>query len=72
MKLLLIYNFGIEHSEEEIDAVKYPIDVMKLDGRANFVGVFGLTGGFEGVFSNDAARDSNYSANESYSGKRKG
>ena len=48
-------NFGIEHSDEEIDAVHYPIDVMKLDGRANFVGVFGLTGGFEGVFSNDVA-----------------
>jgi hypothetical protein len=48
-------NFGIEHLEEENDAVDYPIDVMKLDGRADFVGVFGLTGGFEGVFSNDAA-----------------
>jgi hypothetical protein len=48
-------NFGIEHVEEDIDAVKYPIDVMKLDGRADFVGVFGLTGGFEGVFTNDAA-----------------
>jgi hypothetical protein len=48
-------NFGIEHLEEDIDAVDYPIDVMKLDGRADFVGVFGLTGGFEGVFSNDVA-----------------
>lgn len=49
-------NLGAEHLEEEIDAVDYPIDVMKLDGKANFVGVFGLTGGFEGVFSNDSAR----------------
>ena len=48
-------NFGIEHGEQEIDAVKYPVDVMKLDGRADFVGVFGLTGGFEGLFSNDVA-----------------
>lgn len=48
-------NFGVEHDEEEIDAIKYPIDVMKLDGRADFVGVFGLTGGFEGVFTNDVA-----------------
>jgi hypothetical protein len=48
-------NFGIEHLDEDIDAVKYPIDVVKLDGHADFVGVFGLTGGFEGVFSNDAA-----------------
>jgi hypothetical protein len=49
------FNFGIEHLDEDIDAVQYPIDVMKLDGVANFVGVFGLTGGFEGIFSNDAA-----------------
>jgi len=48
-------NFGIERLEEDLDAVNYPVDVMKLDGIANFVGVFGLTGGFEGVFSNDAA-----------------
>jgi hypothetical protein len=50
-----IINFGIERGEEEIDAVKYPIDVQKLEGRADFVGVFGLTGGFEGVFTNDVA-----------------
>jgi hypothetical protein len=48
-------NFGIDHGEEDIDRINYPIDVMKLDGRADFVGVFGLTGGFEGVFSNDVA-----------------
>lgn len=48
-------NFGVEHLEEEIDAVDYPIDVVKLDGRAEFEGVFGLTGDFEGVFSNDVA-----------------
>jgi hypothetical protein len=48
-------NFGIENLSEEIDAVDYPVDVVKLDGRAEFVGVFGLTGGFEGVFSNDDA-----------------
>ena len=48
-------DFGVEHLDEEIDAVDYPIDVMKLEGRADFVGVFGLTGGFDGVFTNDAA-----------------
>jgi len=48
-------NFGVEHLEENIDAVDYPVDVIKLEGRADFVGVFGLTGGFEGVFTNDAA-----------------
>jgi hypothetical protein len=48
-------DFSVEHLDEEIDAVDYPIDVMKLEGRADFVGVFGLTGGFDGVFTNDAA-----------------
>jgi hypothetical protein len=48
-------NFGVEHSEEEIDAVDYPVDVVKLDGFADFVGVFGLTGSFNGLFSNDVA-----------------
>ena len=47
--------FGVENTEEEIDAVDYPIDVVKLTGRAEFVGIFGLTGAFEGVFSNDKA-----------------
>ncbi len=48
-------NFLDEASDIEIDAVDYPIDVVRIDGRADFVGIFGLTGGFEGWFSNDAA-----------------
>jgi hypothetical protein len=48
-------NLGGENLKEEVDAVDYPVDVVKVDGRAEFVGVFGLTGGFEGVFSNDLA-----------------
>ena len=48
-------NFLDEASDMEIDAVNYPIDVVRIDGRADFVGIFGLTGGFEGWFSNDAA-----------------
>ena len=48
-------NLGVEQLKEEIDAVDYPVDVIKLDGRADFVGVFGLTGAFEGLFSNDVA-----------------
>jgi len=49
-------DFTVEHGQEEIDAVNYPIDVVHFEGEAKFVGVFGLTGGFEGWFSNDAAR----------------
>ena len=40
----------------EIDAVKYPVETVFLDGRADFVGVVGMTGGFRGWFSNDRAR----------------
>jgi hypothetical protein len=40
----------------EIDAVKYPIDVLHFKGKATFVGVLGLTGDFQGWFSNDDAR----------------
>ncbi len=49
------FNFSRELDEEEIDSVQYPIEVVLFDGRADFVGVFGLTGGFRGRFSNDVA-----------------
>ena len=49
-------DFTVEHAEEEIDAVNYPVDVVHFTGEAGFVGILGLTGGFEGWFSNDAAR----------------
>jgi hypothetical protein len=48
-------NFLNERTEMEIDAVGYPIEVNHFEGRADFVGVFGMTGGFEGWFSNDVA-----------------
>ncbi len=48
-------NFTGERTKEKIDAVDYPIDVIYFEGQANFIGVFGLTGGFEGWFSNDSA-----------------
>ncbi len=48
--------FPGERTKEEIEAVKYPIDLIHFEGEAGFVGIFGLTGGFEGWFSNDAAR----------------
>jgi hypothetical protein len=49
-------NFLNERTDTDISAVDYDIDVIHFDGRADFVGVFGLTGGFEGWFSNDDAR----------------
>ena len=39
----------------EIDVVKFPIRTVELDGSADFVGIFGLTGGFQGWFSDDEA-----------------
>ncbi len=47
--------FGVERDEVDIDAVKYDIRVMKLEGETGFTGIFGLTGGFEGWFSDDEA-----------------
>lgn len=37
----------------EIDAVDYKINCVYLDGETEFKGIFGLTGYFEGWFSND-------------------
>jgi hypothetical protein len=49
-------NFRNAPKAIEIDAVDYDVDVVDFDGEAEFVGVFGLTGGFQGWFSNDDAR----------------
>ena len=48
-------NFMNKLGSSEIDAVKYPIETIEFNGRADFVGIFGLTGGFTGWFSNDDA-----------------
>jgi hypothetical protein len=49
-------DFRNEETSAEIDAVEYPVDVIHFEGTADFVGLFGLTGDFEGWFSNDDAR----------------
>lgn len=38
-----------------IDAVNYDVACVRLDGEMNFISVFGLTGYFEGWFSDDQA-----------------
>lgn len=48
--------FTGERKPLEIEAVPYEVETVYLDGVANFVGVFGVTGEYEGWFSNDAAR----------------
>jgi len=49
-------DFRNEQTSVEIDAIEYPVDVIHFEGTADFVGLFGLTGDFEGWFSNDEAR----------------
>jgi hypothetical protein len=49
-------NFQNRIEDVEIGAVDYPIETVFIDGKADFVGVVGLTGGFRGWFSNDDAR----------------
>jgi len=50
-----VINFHNEPEGISIDAVDYDIDCIHLDGNTNFVSIFGLTGYFEGWFSNDQA-----------------
>jgi hypothetical protein len=48
-------NFMGKVGSTEIDAVKYPIRTVELGGTVDFVGIFGLTGGYQGWFSDDEA-----------------
>jgi hypothetical protein len=49
-----LINFHKTNEPVSIDAVDYDIDCRYLDGRTDFVSVYGLTGDFEGWFSNDS------------------
>lgn len=50
-----VLNFSNKRTSIRIDAVNYPVDVVEFDGRAEFKGIFGLSGNFTGWFSNDDA-----------------
>ncbi len=52
---LTTINFYDQSNSVEIDAVNYNVDCVKIDGLVRFTGIFGLTGNFEGYFSNDKA-----------------
>ncbi len=47
--------FPSERTTETIDAIEEPIKVVQVEGKAEFEGIFGLTGDFTGWFSDDAA-----------------
>jgi len=49
-------NFVGKEEIVEIDAAKYPIKTVYLSGTANWTGIYGLSGKFEGWFSDDEAR----------------
>lgn len=49
-------DFSKERTSVEVDAIDYPVDVVKFEGNAEFEGIYGLTGGFTGWFSHDEAR----------------
>ncbi|MDE3059368.1 MAG: DUF3108 domain-containing protein, partial [Bacteroidota bacterium] len=48
-------NFLNKISAVTIDSVNYPIRTVELNGRVDFVGIFGMTGAFHGWFSDDDA-----------------
>jgi hypothetical protein len=48
-------NYYTKPEPVEIDAIGYPVECVKLDGALDFTSVFGLTGEFEGLFTNDEA-----------------
>jgi hypothetical protein len=51
-----VFDFHGENTDEEIGVVDYPVDVVRFDGTMEFSGIYGLSGDFEGWFSNDDAR----------------
>ena len=55
-KVNAIIDFKNSRTSVEIDPVEYPVDVIPFEGTMEFVGIYGLTGDFEGWFSNDEAR----------------
>lgn len=46
-------NYYNQSEPVTVDAVNYPVDCLYLYGYTDFVSVYGLTGNFEGWFSND-------------------
>ena len=48
-------NFYTDVQKVNVDAIDYDVACLRLDGQTDFVSVFGLTGYFEGWFSNDDA-----------------
>jgi hypothetical protein len=48
-----IINYFFDQENVSIDAIDYDVDCFKIDGELRFTGIYGLTGYFEGWFTND-------------------
>jgi hypothetical protein len=48
-------NFMVKKEKVDIDAVSYPVRTVYFSGNANWTGIYGMTGAFEGWFSDDYA-----------------
>ena len=48
-------NFFDKVEDISIDAIDYPVACVKVDGQLDFVSIYGLTGYYEGWFTNDEA-----------------
>jgi len=53
--VITVINFAGKKEIVNIDAVNYPVRTVYFDGKANWTGIYGLSGNFEGWFSDDAA-----------------
>ncbi len=53
VKGITIINFGKRKTKIKIDALNKPVDAYEIDGKANYIGFFGLTGDFTGWISAD-------------------
>jgi len=54
-KVYTSVNFYEDVIPVSIDAIDYDVECVRLDGEMDFISIFGLTGYFEGWFSNDEA-----------------
>jgi hypothetical protein len=48
-----IINYYFDQENVSIDAINYDVNSFKIDGETMFTGIYGLTGYFEGWFTND-------------------
>jgi Protein of unknown function (DUF3108) len=49
------FHFAQKRTTEDIEGVQGSVRAVELDGKAEFEGIYGLTGDFKGWFSDDAA-----------------